>query len=102
MNDDIAERTRQAVMAVWQANKPVYVALVALILQAAAKDDLTPEERAAVAAEAHKVAGAVGTFGFKDASETAKAIEQLLDGNSRLDVDRFRDLANSLLRSLEP
>ena len=65
---------------------------------------LGPEQRRETEREAHRLAGAVGTFGFARGSEIAREIENLLDGQAKLDdaeVARLRELAASLRVELE-
>lgn len=51
---------------------------------ALSQDRLTPELRAAAEREAHRLAGAAGTFGFPAASEAARRLEWLLEGTEPL------------------
>lgn len=103
-DDDVQARTRQAILAVWQANRPVYMARVANLeatIAAVRAGTLTPEARLEAASDAHKVAGAAGTFGFPEASRLAKAIEQLLDSDDPLDADRLQALTAELKQAFE-
>ncbi len=92
MNDDeIRARTRAAIMAVWATNRHLYTERASALLQtaeAARESGMSPEARAAAADHAHKVAGAVGTFGYLEASQLAKAIERLLKGNAPLSPEQ--------------
>lgn len=103
-DDDVQARTRQAIQAVWQANRAVYMARVAGLeaaAEAARSGALTPEAREAAADDAHKVAGAAGTFGFPEASRLAKAIEQLLNSDDPVDADRLQALTAELKQAFE-
>ncbi|MFN3430534.1 MAG: Hpt domain-containing protein [Candidatus Sericytochromatia bacterium] len=88
MNDDeIRARTRAAIMAVWATNRGLYAERASALsrtAEAARTAGLSPEARAEAADHAHKVAGAVGTFGYHEASRAAKAIERLLKGDAPL------------------
>lgn len=92
MNDDeIRARTRAAIMAVWVTNRHLYTERASALLEtaeAAREAGLSPEARASAADHAHKVAGAVGTFGYLEASRLAKAIERLLKGHAPLSPDQ--------------
>ena len=76
MNDDeIRARTRAAILAVWATNRGLYAERASALLQTAEASraaGLSPEARAEAADHAHKVAGAVGTFGYLEASQLAE------------------------------
>lgn len=106
--DDVRARTEAAIKAVWHANRPVYLARVALLAAAAAAlqaGRLNAEGRAEAADEAHKVAGAAGTFGFPEASAIARQIEDMLRAEGPLPAaegDRLAGLAEALRDRLDP
>lgn len=106
--DDVRARTEAAIKAVWCANRPVYLARVALLTAAAAAlkaGRLSAEGRAEAADEAHKVAGAAGTFGFPEASAIARQIEAMLRAEGTLPAaagDRLAGLAEALRDQLDP
>jgi HPt (histidine-containing phosphotransfer) domain-containing protein len=103
-DDDLAERTRQAIRGVWQVNRPVYLARVERMeaaAEAARAGTLELAQRREAEDDAHKVAGAVGTFGFPEASRLAKAFERELAGEEPVDGDRLQALAAELRRALE-
>lgn len=61
------------------------------------------ETRADAEREAHKLAGAVGAFGYGRAAEVAREIEQLLNGSGKIDPlsqQRLTDLGAELRSSL--
>lgn len=106
--DDVHARTQAAIRAVWAANRPVYLARLAA-LEAAAdalkSGALDMEARAAAVDEAHKIAGAAGTFGFPEVSAIAKQIEDLLRAEGPLeaaDGDRLAGLAAAMRMHLDP
>lgn len=105
-SEDVKTRTMAAIMAVWHANKPAYLERVELLARAAAAlqaGALSPEARSEASGEAHKVAGAVGTFGYQEASRIAKDMERMLRGDQPLsasDGDRLAELAAELRRQL--
>lgn len=106
--DDVHARTQAAIGAVWLANRPVYLARLAL-LEAAAdalkSGGLDAEGRAAAGDEAHKIAGAAGTFGFPAVSVIARQIEDLLRADrplSAADGDHLAGLAAAMRDHLDP
>lgn len=106
--DDVQARTQAAIRAVWHANRPVYLArLAALEAAADALKSGTLDAGAQTAAidEAHKIAGAAGTFGFPAVSVLAKQIEDLLRAESPLapaDGERMAGLAAAMRGHLDP
>jgi CheY-like chemotaxis protein len=62
---------------------------------------LDAELRRAAEHEAHKLAGAAGTFGFAEGTRLAREAEQMLEGSDPLDARRLGDLAAALRRELE-
>ena len=58
---------------------------------------LSPELRAAAAGDAHKLAGSLGTFGFMEATERARALELLLDGEEPLEPGAALTLSDAVL-----
>jgi HPt (histidine-containing phosphotransfer) domain-containing protein len=106
--DDVRERTQAAVRAVWHAHRPVYLARLAA-LEAAAEalksGALDAEARAVAVDEAHKIAGAAGTFGFPAASAIAKQIEAMLRADrplSAADGESLAGLAAAIRAHLDP
>jgi HPt (histidine-containing phosphotransfer) domain-containing protein len=106
--DDVHARTQAAIRAVWHANRPVYLARLAALEVAAEAlkgGALDPAARMAAIDEAHKIAGAVGTFGFPAASAIAKQIEAMLRAESLLsaaDGERMAGLAAAMREHLDP
>jgi CheY-like chemotaxis protein len=62
---------------------------------------LNEEMRRAAEREAHKLAGAAGTFGFAEATRLAREAEQVLEGTHPLDARRLAELTAALRRELE-
>jgi CheY-like chemotaxis protein len=65
---------------------------------------LDGDVRRAAEREAHKLAGAAGTFGFAQATRLAREAEQMLKGTDALDgpqVQRLGELTTALRRELE-
>jgi DNA-binding response OmpR family regulator/HPt (histidine-containing phosphotransfer) domain-containing protein len=72
----------------------------AQLLQAS---NFSVQQRKSARTEAHKLAGGLGTFGYGEASQTAQAIERLLEGEvsqgTRL-ADQFAQLVKKLKQEL--
>ncbi|XAS63547.1 response regulator [Micrococcaceae bacterium Sec5.8] len=76
---------------IWNNNRDEVLARVAALEDAVAgivEGRLSPEDRVAAEAQAHKLAGAAGTFGFGRASEAARTLEGILAGTSPIPFDR--------------
>ena len=84
------EALRAAVRAIWERSRDTIMQRVVALEEsavAATSGALTPETRRAAEREAHKLAGAVGTFGFWDASKLAKEAEVILQGEAPITPD---------------
>lgn len=71
--------------------------------RALSEGTLTEPERERACAEAHKLAGSVGTFGFVEASELAQQVRDLLDsgaGLSQAEGARLLELLKALRQAL--
>ena len=106
MNDDEGRRERMAAAAAaaWIESRPRIMARVAVLQAAAAAlqaGRLEIEMRRDAGAEAHKLAGSLGMFGFPDGSVLAHEIEQLLEGDGPLDGD-LASLVSRLVGVLPP
>ena len=76
---------------IWNNNRDEVTGRVAVLEDAVAgiiEGRLSPEDRVAAEGEAHKLAGAAGTFGFGRASEAARTLEGILAGTSPIPLDR--------------
>lgn len=79
------------IRAIWNSNHDEVTGRLAVLEDAVAamiEGRLSPEDRVAAEAEAHKLAGAVGTFGFGPASEAARKLEGILAGTRPISLDR--------------
>lgn len=80
-----------AIRTIWNSNRDEIMGRVAVLEDAVAatiEGRLSPGDRIAAEREAHKLAGAVGTFGFRRASEAARKLEGILAGTDRITLDR--------------
>jgi len=80
-----------AIRAIWNNNRDEVMGRVAVLEDAVAgiiEGRLSPEDRVAAEGEAHKLAGAAGTFGFGRASEAARTLEGILAGTCPIPLDR--------------
>ena len=91
---------------VWQRTREVTTSRITVLEQALGAFDrglLTMEQRNAAAGEAHKLAGSLGTFGFLEAGQLAREIEQLLkqaDDLSATEGDRLAKLLPQLRQQI--
>ena len=96
-----------ALAALWEKFREGTFRRVAVLDEAALalrEGRLNEEMRRAAEREAHKLAGAAGTFGFAEATRLAREAEQMLEGIHPLDAARVRrlgELAAALRRELE-
>ena len=77
------DRARELLRQVWLRNRSTTMErldVVGSALEALAAGDLDAERRTAALAEAHKLRGILGTYGFAEGSELATEAEDLLDG----------------------
>ncbi len=102
-----ASQVLDAVAALWTKVKPSMLERVTIIEDATLalmEGMLDEDDRRAAEREAHKMAGAVGTFGFAGGSHTAREIELVLGSPTKLaysDALRLANLVVELRRQLE-
>lgn len=98
-----ADRSAQldtAVAALWQRFRGGVLERVTVLEEATVAllgSALDAELRRRAEREAHKLAGAVGTFGFPEASRTARSVELLLQGDAPLAPDDALRLSDWVL-----
>ncbi len=101
------ESLRAAVSAIWERAREAVLERVGTLdvaARAALAGTLSTELRRTAEREAHKLAGAVGSFGFWEASTLAREIEQLLGGDDLISPSGARhlvDLAAQMRQQLE-
>jgi len=90
--------TLDAIYQVWRRVKPKALQRIETIEQGAnaVSDGNNPEQRRMARTEAHKLAGSLGTFGYRYGSQLARAIEQLLTGDAPLLEDELTRLWQSI------
>ncbi len=96
---DAKEKMREALSELWDKHLPE-MRMRFRVLQRAAEairsGELTPELRHQALEEAHKLAGALGTFGHREGSEAAQSLERMLGGEEKIEVGRFDEKMASL------
>jgi chemotaxis protein histidine kinase CheA len=84
---------------VWQRTRPLLMERVEAIERAVAELSGTPMKRSRVevgCAEAHKLAGTLGTFGLDRGTELARELEQSLDQPRPREADHLESIAAEL------
>ena len=101
------ENLHSALAAIWERSRDTIMGRVDILESAAVallSAPLSSDARRAAETAAHKLAGAVGTFGFWDASAVAREAELILQGNEPIaaaDVLKLSNIAVQLRRQLE-
>ena len=86
------EQTRKLIASLWERSRPVVegrLQLLARTAAAAAAGPLSPEARHEASAEAHKLTGSLGMFGFPQASVLARELEQYFDSEAPAEAARI-------------
>jgi HPt (histidine-containing phosphotransfer) domain-containing protein len=102
MPDDL----QAAILAIWQKSIPQCRSRLALLQKAS--DDLAssrtiePEQRTEAIAVAHKLAGSLGMFGFNDATDHARDIQENLEQPGLPQPERLQEHVEALVRCMEP
>lgn len=76
------EQTAEVMATLWERYKGTMTARMSVIEGATRRlldGELSDKERTNAHAEAHKLAGSIGTFGYLEASRLAREIEELLE-----------------------
>ena len=100
-------RMRGAVAALWEKFRGTTMERVAVVERAVVArlhGELEEEQRRAAEREAHKLAGSVGTFGYREASRVAREIERILGGSAPIaqaQLLRLSELVVALQAELE-
>lgn len=98
MTDEDAAVARQ-VASIWERMRPKALERLAEVraaLEMLSSGSVVEEQRASAESMAHKLAGALGTYGFPRGSEVARQAEFALADPASLDAGSLRDLLASL------
>lgn len=103
MDENAPDSLAEALKRLWTRHLSQMQERVTTLEKAAeslAKGTLTPAEQQQAAAEAHKLAGVLGTFGLKEATELAREAEALcessIEGNSAAAASQLTAIADQL------
>lgn len=94
------EQIQKRMAELWTRHLPEIAERVGVLERACSAMEtgkLLGEERKAAMAAAHKLAGALGTFGRTRGTELARELEGMMDGGAD-DFGRFKTLVNELRR----
>jgi HPt (histidine-containing phosphotransfer) domain-containing protein len=84
MGGKVSDPLAEAMNRLWAKHLPQMLERVETLQKAAeslTKSDLGSDEQLLAAAEAHKLAGVLGTFGLKEGTELAREAEALYEGS---------------------
>jgi HPt (histidine-containing phosphotransfer) domain-containing protein len=79
----------EAIAALWERFRPLVTSRIEILERFAAGDDSVKVEDAARAA--HNLAGALGSYGRHEGSETARRIERALRPDTAIRPDRLQE-----------
>lgn len=88
------------IRAIWNNNRDDVMHRVASLEDAVAsliEGSLSPDTRLAAERDAHRLAGAAGTFGFRRASAAARELESILAGSHPIPLDRTLAAADEVV-----
>lgn len=95
--DAQAIRSLEAIAARFQASIRQRLSVVEGAVRSLQAGSLPSQQRAIACAEAHRLAGGLGTFGYEDGSTQARQIEQMLGANRLLESPDVDQLSSCLL-----
>jgi HPt (histidine-containing phosphotransfer) domain-containing protein len=84
------QKMREMLAGIWEKHKPEMEERLAVLEQTCrilGERELSAEERTAAVFAAHKLAGALGTFGRTQGSDVARTLEHRMEGLSSLQSD---------------
>jgi HPt (histidine-containing phosphotransfer) domain-containing protein len=99
------DATRELLIRLWERSLPIVRERLDVLdnaASAASNNTLTDDLRAHAIAEAHKLAGSLGMFGYSDGTEFAREIEALLEAPGTPPAGRLVTLATRLRATLFP
>jgi diguanylate cyclase (GGDEF)-like protein len=103
-NADARAALQAGIRRIWENSRGVVSARIDVLEELAtarANQTLTQEQQQTAAREAHKLAGALGTFGFPGGSVAARELELLLIAGADPDARRWSDLVQTIRAELE-
>jgi HPt (histidine-containing phosphotransfer) domain-containing protein len=98
---DAEDKTASLLAALWVRNRPIIDERLATLDRAAAAGALGEELRKEANSTAHKLAGALGMYGFDEGTRVAREIEVLL-GDANPDAARLGALIADLHEAIFP
>jgi HPt (histidine-containing phosphotransfer) domain-containing protein len=99
---DSEDKTKALLAALWLKNRPIVEERLAALDEAAAVvGTLSEDQRKEAQGTAHKLAGALGMYGYDEGTRVARLLEQLLD-SARPEPVRFRGLIAELRAAIFP
>src|SRR5687767_9867342 len=103
-NGDARAALQAGIRRIWENSRGVVSARIDVLeelAEARANQTLTQEQQQTAVREAHKLAGALGTFGFPGGSVAARELELLLNAGAAPDARRWSDLVQTIRAELE-
>ena len=99
---DAQDKTTALLAALWLKNRPIVEERLATLDGAAAVPGALSEDRRKEAqSAAHKLAGALGMYGYDEGTRIARLLEQLLE-SATPEPERFRGLIAELRAAVFP
>src|SRR5580692_7999388 len=99
---DAQDKTTALLAALWLKNRPIVEERLATLDGAAAVPGVLSEDRRKEAqSAAHKLAGALGMYGYDEGTRIARLLEQLLE-SATPEPERFRGLIAELRAAVFP
>ena len=99
---DAEDKTTALLAALWRKNRPVVEERLATLDGAAAtRGGLSEDRRKEAQSTAHKLAGALGMYGYDEGTRIARLLEQLLE-SATPEPERFRGLMAELRAAVFP
>ena len=100
--NDAEDKTKALLAALWLKNRPIVEERLATLDEAATvAGTLSEDQRKTAQGTAHKLAGALGMYGYDEGTRIARLLEQLLD-SARPEPERFRGLIAELRTAVFP
>ena len=96
------DKTKALLAALWLKNRPIVEERLATLDEAAAvAGTLSEDQRKTAQGTAHKLAGALGMYGYDEGTRIARLLEQLLE-SATPEPERFRGLIAELRAAVFP